>query len=152
MEAAAAAVVHAAAPEVQLFWDGACPLCRKEIAYYKGLDGAGRVDWVDLAERPAALEERGVSEQQALKLIHAIDADGSLRVGVPAFLAVWQRLPYWRVLPPLLRALPGALPAASALYAVFARYRFRITGRARGLGEGSACGVGEGSACRRPGT
>jgi len=31
-----------------LFYDGQCPLCRKEIAHYQRLDRQQRVDWQDL--------------------------------------------------------------------------------------------------------
>ena len=74
-----------------------------------------------------------------MAIIHAVDKEGELRRGVPAFLAVWEQLPLWNALPPILRAVPGALLVAEAAYRLFARHRLRITGRARSLGEGSAC-------------
>ena len=77
--------------------------------------------------------------RDAMSRIHALDARGSLQIGVPAFLAVWEQLPYWSVLPPILRAVPFAMPIAAAAYSAFARVRLRITGRARALDEGSAC-------------
>ena len=83
--------------------------------------------------------------------IHAAERtpEGGERLlsGVDAFMAVWRRLPYWSVLPPLLAAAPGALPAAEAAYKVWARARLRITGRA--LGEGTACKIDDPDACRR---
>ena len=50
---AATTLVATRPPQVTLFWDGGCPLCRREIAYYKTLDANGQVDWVDIdAVRP----------------------------------------------------------------------------------------------------
>lgn len=39
-------------PQATLFWDGGCPLCKTEIAYYKRIDVAQRVEWVDIYSHP----------------------------------------------------------------------------------------------------
>ncbi len=126
-------------PVVTLFWDGGCPLCKREIAYYRGLDTAHRVHWVNIDEEPgASMLPAGVSRAQAMQRIHAIDRNGEILAGVPAFLAVWEQLPYWRRLPPLLRAVPAALPLADSAYSFFARHRMRLTGRAAALSDDAA--------------
>lgn len=71
-------------------------------------------------------------------------------MGAPAFVAVWERLPLpWSALPPLLTAMPMAMPLVDRLYRVWARHRLRISGAARSLSRGSAC---DASACeiKRP--
>ena len=137
---AASRLRTAAAPEVALFWDGGCPLCRKEIAYYKFLDHERRVDWVDIDATPEALQPHRVQQKDAMAKIHAFDSTTStILVGVPAFMAVWERLPYWNVLPPLLHSMPFALPAVDAAYAFWAKRRLGLTGRLRTLEQGSAC-------------
>ena len=85
-------------------------------------------------------------------LIHAVEQQtrgGAPRtlVGVPAFLAVWERLPYWSVLPPLLRAVPLAIPLVERAYTFWARHRLKVSGAMRSLGGGSACEPGPGGAC-----
>ncbi|EOD33441.1 hypothetical protein EMIHUDRAFT_455836 [Emiliania huxleyi CCMP1516] len=129
---------RAAGPVVELFWDGGCPLCRREIGYYQRLDVDGRVAWTDIDAAPEALQPHGVSQEEAMARIHAIGGRGQLLSGVPAFLAVWEQLPYWRLLPPLLTAAPGAVPLAEAAYRLFARHRLTVTGR-RSLGAATAC-------------
>ena len=128
--------------QVTLFWDGGCPLCAREIRHYQRLDTEGRVCWVDIHARPAALSEypgaAGVTAEAAMARIHAIDADGELRIGVRAFMTVWDALPYWRVLPPLLRSVPGAIDLAHVAYEAFAKRRLRLTGRARAC-DGPDC-------------
>ncbi|MEC8852758.1 MAG: DCC1-like thiol-disulfide oxidoreductase family protein, partial [Pseudomonadota bacterium] len=32
-----------------IFYDGGCPLCAREIAFYRRRAGAGRLDWIDVA-------------------------------------------------------------------------------------------------------
>lgn len=140
--AAASKLRSAAAPEVALFWDGGCPLCRKEIAYYKYLDQERRVEWVDIDASPEALVPHGVLRKDAMAKIHAYDhSTSSVLIGVPAFMLVWEKLPYWNVLPPLLRSMPFALPAVDAAYAFWAKRRLGITGRLRTLEQGSSCNV-----------
>ena len=38
----------ALAPTLTAFFDGDCPLCKREIDYYRGCDGADRIQWVDI--------------------------------------------------------------------------------------------------------
>ena len=44
-----------------VFFDGGCPLCRREIAHYRRIDTAQRLCWVDAASEPEALQRHGVS-------------------------------------------------------------------------------------------
>ena len=89
IRAASKRLLSATPPEVTLFWDGGCPLCRKEIAYYKWLDAEQRrVDWVNIDAQPEALAPHGVEVDAAMAKIHGLDKNGALVVGVPAFLAV----------------------------------------------------------------
>ena len=140
IEAAAARMRRLAPAEATLFWDGACPLCRREIAYYKWLDsGERRVEWIDVQAEPERLEAHGVTLEAALARIHGLDRRGALLVGMPAFLAVWEVLPYWRLLPPIVRSLPFAMPLIDRAYAWWAKRRLGISARVRALEEGSAC-------------
>eukprot|EP00965_Chrysotila_dentata_P191145 6174335-Pleurochrysis_carterae.AAC.2 len=73
------------------------------------------------------------------KLFSRVLCVPSLQVGVPAFLAVWEQLPYWNILPPILRRLPFAIPAIDAAYGFWARRRLQLTGRVHALGGSSPC-------------
>jgi predicted DCC family thiol-disulfide oxidoreductase YuxK len=107
-----------------LFYDGGCPLCRKEIAHYRRLDRAGRVEWVDLYAEPHQAQRYGVSWRSAMQRIHLLETDGRLVTGAPAFAALWRRLPGYRWLARLV-SLSGALPVLDRCYAIFARWRWR---------------------------
>ena len=144
---AARRVRAASAPAVTLFWDGGCPLCQREIAHYKQLDVENNVEWVDIHAEPSRLQPHQVTPADAMELIHAVDKDGALQVGVPAFLAVWEQLPYWSVLPPLMRNVPLATPAAAAAYTFWAKNRLQITNRKLGAGSAS-CSIDNKDACK----
>jgi predicted DCC family thiol-disulfide oxidoreductase YuxK len=112
-----------------LFYDGGCSLCRREIAHYRRLDRAGRVEWVDLYAEPDQAQRYGLSWHTAMQRIHLLETDGRLVTGARAFAALWRRLPGYRWLARLV-SLPGVLLLLEPAYAAFARRRWsrRCTG------------------------
>ena len=80
---------------LKVYFDGGCPLCRSEIAHYRKLDAAGRVDFVDLSS-PAADTGPDLSREAALGRFHVRGRDGELESGAAAFVRLWKELPGWR--------------------------------------------------------
>jgi predicted DCC family thiol-disulfide oxidoreductase YuxK len=107
-----------------VFFDGSCPLCRREIAHYRRSRYADRLAWVDLSSDQARLEVHGLSRQQAMQRLHVLDASGNWQIGAWAFAEMWSHLPRYRVLASLFRHT-GLLPLLDRLYNVFARWRSR---------------------------
>lgn len=97
-----AAIEPAAAAEV--FYDAACPLCRREIAAYRRMDGLAEVAWRDVADPATAIE--GLDRAAALARLHVRREDGQIVSGAAAFLAVWRRSPRLRPLAVLLDRQP----------------------------------------------
>jgi predicted DCC family thiol-disulfide oxidoreductase YuxK len=87
------------------FFDGGCPLCSKEIAHYRRIDKAGAIRWVDITDDGGALAEAGIDRTDAMRRIHAKETDGRILTGVPAFVAIWCRLPGYRRLAALVQGL-----------------------------------------------
>jgi predicted DCC family thiol-disulfide oxidoreductase YuxK len=108
---------------ITVYYDGLCGLCAREIAYYRRIAPAGIFDWQDIARNPAPLGALGITQAEALKLLHARDAEGQMHVGVAAFLLIWQQLPHWRVLARVV-AWPPLRALAEVAYARFAAWRF----------------------------
>ena len=110
-----------------VYYDGKCGLCRREIEYYKRVSPADRFVWLDIATDPAGLADLDISQAEALRRLHARDASGAVHVGVAAFIAIWQRLNYWRYLA-MIVDLPILKPLVAFAYDRFADYRFsRLT-------------------------
>ena len=79
-----------------VFYDGACPLCQREIAYYQQLDQAGRVHWVDVSASDAVCPN-GYCQVDLLKRFHVQCAQGRLYSGAAGFARMWLELPgLWR--------------------------------------------------------
>ncbi len=116
-----------------LFYDGGCPLCRREIAHYRRLDRERRILWVDIHRDPAALAPYGIDATEAMRRIHAIDEEGTPISGVAAFAVVWRHLPGYRWLAWGLGRL-GLVGPLDRAYGRFAAWRYR-----RRCG-GSVCG------------
>lgn len=78
------------------YYNGACPVCRREIEHYRrGADG-DRVVWHDLGREPEALAGFGVDRAGAKRRLHVLDEAGRLHSGVDAFIVIWQRMPRYR--------------------------------------------------------
>lgn len=107
-----------------VFYDGACPLCRREIAHYRRVDGAGQLRWVDAAAEPDALAGYGLSPGDAMAVLHVLDADGCWQRGVDAFMVIWAHLPPYRWLARLVSAAGLRRPLAF-IYRRFATWRYR---------------------------
>lgn len=87
---------HAADPPFTVFYDGACPLCAREIAFYRRRRGAERMNWVDVAANGEGQGEGevapGLTREAALARFHAMREDGVLVSGAAAFAEIMARL------------------------------------------------------------
>lgn len=78
------------------YYDGACPLCAREIGFYRRQDGADRICWVDISDIDTVDVAPDLTREQALTRFTVRDADGSLVSGGRAFTRIWMRLPLFR--------------------------------------------------------
>ncbi|HSM21205.1 MAG TPA: DUF393 domain-containing protein [Rubrivivax sp.] len=87
-----------AAPDRQpaaltVYYDGACPVCSREIAAYQRQQGAEACEWIDAATCPDDRLGPGLTRSTALARFHVRRADGELEVGMRGFATLWQALP-----------------------------------------------------------
>jgi 3-demethoxyubiquinol 3-hydroxylase len=79
-----------------VYYDGACPICRREIAVYQQQPGGDRCRWVDASQCSAADLGPNLDSQRALARMHVRQADGTLVDGAAAFVLLWQTFPATR--------------------------------------------------------
>ena len=104
--------------ELKVFYDGSCPLCRREISLMRGLDKDGRIEFADVSAGEVGV---GVDRAQLLAQFH-VREDGELKSGAEAFAAMWRAIPALRPLG-LLAQRPMVLQALESAYKVFLRIR-----------------------------
>jgi len=113
--------------EVETFYDGACPLCSREVRFLTRLDRRGRLRFTDLAAAGFDAAAVGVPQADLLDRIHARLPDGTLLQGVEVFRRLYSAVGYGWVVAPT--RLPGLSHLLDLAYRVFARNRLRLTGR-----------------------
>jgi len=104
-----------------VYYDGACPLCRREIGFYQGRRGSDAIDWVDISSDPSRLGP-DLSCEAALRRFHVRDRTGQLLDGAKAFAALWREMPGFRWLGRLVR-IPPILWLAERSYNLFLKIR-----------------------------
>ncbi|WP_044407327.1 thiol-disulfide oxidoreductase DCC family protein [Thiomicrospira microaerophila] len=110
---------------INVFYDGQCGLCSKEINHYKKIAPPGVFHWQDIATlSPNWLEQEGITQVELLKHLHAKDDTGKMHVGVDAFLLMWRQLKRWRILAGIV-SLPGIYTLTRQIYHGFAQWRFK---------------------------
>ncbi len=115
---------------VTVWFDGGCPLCRREIALMRRLDTRGRIAFIDVAA-----DGEGAScpvDRAALLARFHAQEDGVMLSGAAAFTAMWRAIPLLRPLG-LLARNPLALAVLERLYRAFLIVRPRLQRFARRL-------------------
>jgi 3-demethoxyubiquinol 3-hydroxylase len=107
--------------QVAVFFDGACPVCTREIDVYRKSRGGESVAWIDAA-RCDRQQLCGLDRDAALARLHVRLCDGTMVSGAAAFAAIWQQLPAFGRAARLAR-LPGVLPILELGYRGFLRMR-----------------------------
>lgn len=103
---------HKSDGNIRIFYDGSCPMCRREIAFIARQRGAEVFVFEDISAKSGDIAE-GVSCQQAMARMHVQTADGKIVSGARAFLVMWGALPRFRwaakalSIPPIPTVLEG---------------------------------------------
>ena len=108
---------------INVFYDGKCGLCSKEIKYYQSVADDKLFKWFDIANKPEHLISINIPQKDALLYLHASDENNKLFVGVDAFLLIWKNIKYWKLLY-FFVSIPVIKQLAILLYKKFAKYRF----------------------------
>jgi predicted DCC family thiol-disulfide oxidoreductase YuxK len=105
--------------ELTVWYDGACPLCIREIALMRRLDERRAIHFVDVAPEDAVCP---VDRTLLLARFHAQEAGGPVLSGAAAFAAMWRAIPVLRPLG-LLAKNATVLAVLERLYIRFLKIR-----------------------------
>ena len=119
----------------QVFFDGECPLCRREIDWVRKRDRDHQVEFVDIAAPSFDENRHGKSYETLMAQIHGREPDGRWVTGVEVFRRLYQAAGYGPVVQ--LTRWPLVKQVLNVAYRFFAKYRTRLTGRYHV--DGAAC-------------
>lgn len=109
-----------------LLYDGACPLCRREIALVRRLTRKRKVIFVDVHTLAPEQYPAGKSQADLLLDLHLVWPDGHVDTGLDANVLLWRQTPLgwlWRVF-----ELPLVRPLAQWIYRRWADRRYANMG------------------------
>ncbi len=118
--------------QVEVFFDGDCPLCLREIKLLRWLDRKQRIRFTDIAARDFQATEFGKTPADFMDEIHGRvpSENGSPAkwiIGVEVFRQLYAAVGFGLLVWPT--RLPGISQALDFGYRVFAKHRLRLTGR-----------------------
>lgn len=113
--------------DVEVFYDGACPLCIREINMLRRWDRRNRIRFVDIADPDFHAEALGTTQAELMARIRGRLSDGTWIEGVEVFRRLYTAVGFgWLIWP---SRLPGISQMLELGYRVFAKNRLRLTGR-----------------------
>lgn len=118
------------APEVEVFFDGECPLCMREIRLLRRLDRRNAILFTDIARPGFDPSPLGLSFADLMDRIRGRLPDGTLIEGVEVFRRLYAAVGFRRLA--AFTRLPAIALLLDAAYSLFARNRLRLTGRCQG--------------------
>ncbi len=115
--------------QIELLYDGACPLCVREVNFLKTKDAdRGLVSFVDIADDDyTSSEHAGIGFETAMGKIHAVLPDGTVITNVEVFRRTYEILGIGWIY--AITKVPAIEYLANLLYGIWADLRLSLTGR-----------------------
>lgn len=105
-----------------LYYDGSCPLCRREITHLEKISDC-HIDFIDVHDRGMSGRKMSTQEIAArLRVLHLETASGTVLKGLDANVAAWQHTRWGFLFRPL--RWPLIRQVADRLYGYWADRRF----------------------------
>ncbi len=121
---------------VEVFYDGDCPLCMREIRMLTRKDRAGRIQFTNIAAPTFDAEQLGTTYAALMARIQGRLADGTWIDGVEVFRQLYAAIGWTKLV--AVTRWPVIRTVLSAGYRLFASNRMRLTGR---CAPDAACAV-----------
>lgn len=113
--------------ELEVFFDGGCPLCLREINFLKHRDRHGRIRFTDIDAKDFHPEPLGKTYDELMAKIYGRLPDGTWITGVEVFRRLYSAIGFGPLV--MLTRLPVISQIMDLGYQVFAKNRLRLTGR-----------------------
>lgn len=121
----------------EVFFDGDCPLCRREINFLRRRDKNGAIAFTDIAAPDFDADVHGMTHGEFMAQIRGRMPDGRFIQGVEVFRQLYSAVGFKRAV--RVSRAPGISWLLECIYRWFARNRLRLTRRC----EDGVCTVPE---------
>ena len=122
---------------VEVFYDGDCPLCKREIATLQWMDRKDRIKFTDISVPDFRAADLGKEMDVLMAEIHGRLPSGQWLVGVEVFRRLYSAVGFGPLV--ALTRLPLVSHTLDWGYRIFAKNRLRFTGRC----SADSCSVGK---------
>ena len=113
--------------QFEVFYDGDCPLCRREIEFLKRKDAKRLIRFSDIEKLDFPNAELSKTYEQLMAEIHGRLPDGTWVQGVEVFRQLYDAIGWqWAV---NVTRWPGVRQSLDWVYPIFAKRRLAWTGR-----------------------
>mgnify|MGYP000040923977 CR=1 FL=1 len=112
---------------VEVFFDGDCPLCKRELDFLRRRDRDGRILATDIAASDFSAARYGRRQEDFMASIQGRLPSGEWITGVEVFRQLYAAVGFRRLV--WLSRQPGISWILDRSYALFAKNRLRLTGR-----------------------
>jgi len=114
--------------KLTIFFDGGCPLCKREVDFLQSKNKNRILSFVDINSSDSFLYlEYGITYKQAMERIHALKSDGSLIKDIKVFQEAYSLIGLGWIYAPT--KLPIFDKFIEFIYGLWAKYRLKITFR-----------------------
>lgn len=127
--------VAAVSSEIEVFFDGGCPLCLREVNLLRRMDRKHKIQFTDIDDTEFHPEDLGKTYDELMAEIQGRLPDGTWVTGVEVFRRVYTAVGFGPLV--AITRLPILSQMMDLGYRVFAKNRLRLTGRC----HAKACAV-----------
>jgi len=92
--------------------------------HYIRIDQSSSINWVDISVNTSLLTHYDIAFKDAMKKLHTVEVNGDIKVGIDAFLTIWQLLPYYHYLVKIVLLFKLKKPM-TWIYNIFAKQRYK---------------------------
>lgn len=110
-------------PQIDVYYDGGCPICRWEVDLYAKMDKQARIRWTAIETLADTALPAGKTREDLLGRFHVRDLhETEWHIGVDAFARIWRTLPGLRRVAWLF-SVPALRQITQVAYRIFLRWQ-----------------------------
>ena len=115
--------------KLTIFFDGGCPLCKREVDFLQSRNQKGYLSFIDINNSDFYLDNKyGITYKQDMDRIHALKSDGSVIKDIKVFQEAYTLIGLGWIYAPT--KFPIFDKFIEFIYGIWAKYRLKLTFRA----------------------